>query len=131
MVHLKTPKPEDCMIKKIFGSSDFLAGAGLFSPTAAEKERPQAERNPNLAMAAMRARAGLAEIFADRLPSFEREMLAFLLRKAAELPAEQKIDAIEKRFGTLKGDARVRAEEQFAPPLTHSKSLTSPDSVSN
>src|SRR6267154_1254992 len=118
---LQKTQPRDTVIQQILGLSDFFTVAALISSTAADKERPQAERNPNLAMAAMRARAGLAEIFADRLPGFEREMLAFLLRKAAELPAEQKIDAIEKRFGTLKGDARVRAEEEFARAVTESK----------
>ena len=127
---LQKTQPRDTVIQQILGLSDFFTVAALISSTAADKERPQAERNPNLAMAAMRARAGLAEIFADRLPSFEREMLAFLLRKAAELPAEQKIDAIEKRFGTLKGDARVRAEEEFARAVIESKSLSTPESVS-
>jgi hypothetical protein len=32
----------------------------------------------------------------------------------AELPANQKIEPIEKRFGNLQGEARVRAEEDSA-----------------
>jgi hypothetical protein len=127
---LQKTQPRDTLIQQMLGLSDFFTVAALISATAADKEKPQPERNPNLAMAALRARAGLAEIFADRLPSFEREMLAFLLRKAAELPPEQKIDAIEKRFGNLKGDARVRAEEEFARAVTESKNLSTPESVS-
>jgi hypothetical protein len=125
---LKT-QPRDSLIQQIAGLSDFFAVAGLISPVAADKEKPQGERNPNLAMAAQRARAALSEIFADRIPGFEREMLAFLLRKAAELPPEQRIEAIEKRFGNLKGDARVSAEEEFARTVTESKNLNTPESV--
>src|SRR5882762_6099031 len=127
---LQKTQPRDTLVQQIAGLSDFFVVAGLISSVAAEKEKPQGERNPNLAMAIQRARAALAEIFADRIPGFEREMLAFLLRKAAELPPEQRIEAIEKRFGNLKGDARVTAEEEFARTVTESKNLNTPESVS-
>jgi hypothetical protein len=81
-------------------------------------------------MLALRARSALEEVFADRLPEFEREMLAFYLRKAAELPAGQKIPAVEKRFGKLSGKARIRAEEEFARTLTDSKNLNSAQGLS-
>src|SRR5438105_5585848 len=80
-------------------------------------------------MLAPRARAAVAEVFADRLPGYERQMLAFMLRKAAELPAGQKIDFIEKRFGNLSGDARVRAEEEFAAAVLESKKLSTPEAL--
>ena len=127
---LQKTQPRDTLIQQIAGLSDSFQVAGLISSAAADKEKPQAERNPNLAMGAQRARAALAEIFADRSPGSEREMLAFLLRKAAELPPEQKIEAIEKRFGNLKGEARVRAEEEFARAVTESKNLSTAESVS-
>ena len=126
---LQKTQPRDTLIPQIAGLSDFFVVAGLIGSAAAEKEKPQGERNPNLAMAVVRARAALVGIFADRIPGFEREMLAFLLRKAAELPPEQKIEAIEKRFGNLKGDARVSAEEEFARAVTESKNLNTPESV--
>ena len=56
-----------------------------------------------MAMLAVRARSAVAEVFAERVPGYDRQMLAFLLRKAAEVPAGQKIEPIEKRFGNLKG----------------------------
>ncbi len=46
-----------------------------------------------------------------------REVFKFLLRKAAELPADQKIAPIEKRFGSLQGEAREKAEDEFARKL--------------
>lgn len=126
---LKT-QPRDILIQQIAGISDFFAVAGLISSAAADKEKTQSERNPNLSMAVLRARAALPEIFAERMPGFDREMLTFLLRKAAELPPEQKIDTIEKRFGNLTGAARARAEEEFARAVTESKNLNTADSVS-
>jgi hypothetical protein len=127
---LQKTQPRDILIQQIAGLSDLFQVAGLISSAAADKEKPQGERNPNLAMGAQRARAALTEIFADRSPGSEREMLAFFLHKAAELPPEQKIEAIEKRFGNLKGDARVRAEEEFARAATESKNLSTAESVS-
>jgi hypothetical protein len=127
---LQKTQPRDIVIQQIAELGDFFAVAGLVSSAVADKEKPQAERNPNLEMVVMRARSALAEIFAERLPGFEREMLAFLLRKAAELPANQKIEPIEKRFGNLKGDARVRAEEEFARAATETKNLSTPESLS-
>lgn len=56
-------------------------------------------------------------------PEADREVLKFLLRRASELPAEQKIAAIEKRFGNLTGDARVRAEDEFARQAIENENL--------
>jgi len=127
---LQKTQPQDILVQQIGGISDFFAALGLITSAAADKEKPQAERNPNLGMAAVRARAAVADIFAERMPGFDRQMLAFLLRKAAELPPEQKIDAIEKRFGNLKGDDRVRAEEEFARTALESKNLSTAEAVS-
>ncbi|HWH79794.1 MAG TPA: S46 family peptidase, partial [Candidatus Binatus sp.] len=96
---------------------------------AADKEKPMGQRNPNVAMLGTRARAAVPEIFAERLPGYDRKILAFLLRKAAELPAGQKIEAIEKRFGNLKLSERIRAEEEFAAAVMDSKKLSNPESV--
>src|SRR5260221_4537935 len=127
---LQKTQPQDILVQEIGGISDFFAVLGLITSAAADKEKPQAERNPNLGMAALRARAAVADIFAERMPGFDRQMLAFLLRKAAELPPEQKIEAIERRFGNLKGDDRVRAEEEFARTALESKNLGSAEAVS-
>lgn len=43
-----------------------------------------------------------------------RELLKFFLARAANLPADQRIAQIEKRFGSLQGTARTRAEIEFA-----------------
>lgn len=82
-----------------------------------------------MAIFAQRARAAIPEALAGRLPGYDRQVLAFLLRKAAGLPASQKIEPIEKRFGSLKDDQRVRAEEQFAAAVAESKKLSTPESI--
>ena len=121
---LQKSQPRDSLVQQIGGLSDVFQIASLITAFAASKEKPEAERNPNLALVVQRARGALPEIFADRNTGLERQMLAFFLRKAAELPAGQKIDSIEKRFGTLKDDARVRAEEEFAAAVVESKTLS-------
>ena len=125
---LNKTQPRDTLIQQLAAVSDVFQIAGIISATAADKEKPQAERNPNLAILATRARGAVPEVFADRMPGYERRILAFLLRKAAELPPGQKIDAIEKRFGNLQGAARVHAEEEFASAVLESKKLSTPES---
>ncbi|HEY8205505.1 MAG TPA: S46 family peptidase, partial [Pyrinomonadaceae bacterium] len=127
---LQKTQPRDRIIQELATLSDVFEIAGLINSYAASKERPEAERNPNLALVVTRARAALPEIFAGRNVTLEREMLAFFLRKAAELPATQKIDAIEKRFGNLKDEARIRAEEDFARAVIDSKNLSTPEAFS-
>lgn len=92
---------------------------------AAEKEKPENQQNKQLLAQAARAKQIIAGIVSGRQPVLEREMLKFYLRKAAGLPEGQKIQAVEKRFGNLKGDARVRAEEDFARSITESKLFAS------
>ena len=57
-------------------------------------------------------------------PVANRENFKFLLRRAADLPAGQKIAAIEKRFGGLQGAARLTAEDEFARQAFEGDSLT-------
>ncbi|MDQ3820002.1 MAG: S46 family peptidase [Acidobacteriota bacterium] len=75
-------------------------------------------------------RAQLPAVLAERNPTAERELLTYLLRKADELPANQKIDFIEKRFGSLKGEARRRAEENFARDVVDNKRFSTAEGLS-
>ena len=126
---LNQTQPRDTLILQLNSVSDLFEIAGIIAASGADKEKPAAERNPGLANLLGRAKAALPEVFADRLPGYERQMLAFFLRKAADLPQGQKIPAIEKRFGNLQGDARIRAEEEFANAVFESKKFASPESV--
>lgn len=126
---LAKDQPRDTLIAQLAGASDLVSIASVAVALAADKEKPQAQRNPNTAMVGVRAKAAVAEVFSERIPGYDRSILAFLLRQAAELPAGQKIDAVEKRFGNLNGAERVRAEEEFASAVTESKKLSTPQSV--
>jgi hypothetical protein len=126
---LSKDQPRDTLIGQLAGASDLISIVSVAVAVAADKEKPAGQRNPNVAMLGTRARAAVPEVFAERLPGYDRKILAFLLRKAAELPAGQKIEAIEKRFGNLKMSERVRAEEEFAAAVMESKKLSNPESV--
>jgi len=121
----------DLLLQQIIGASDLLAIASFAQRAAAEKEKPDAERNPALGAAGIqRVRAQLPGVLAERNATAERELLAYLLRKADELPAGQKIEFIEKRFGNLQGDARRRAEEDFARSVVDSKKYSTAEGIS-
>src|SRR5947207_8020041 len=122
---LAKTQPRDTLIAQIAGLDDTFDLAGLVAAVAADKEQPLPQRNARLALVAMQVRAAVPGVVAERRPGFERRVLAFLLREAAELPAGQKIEPIEKRFGSLTGDARVRAEEEFARSVAESKNFSS------
>jgi hypothetical protein len=120
----------DLLVQQLAGLSDLFQILSLVNPVVADKQKPQGERDARLAMTALRARAALPEILTDRNGPSERAFLAFYLRKAAELPAGQKLDAAEKLFGKLQGEARVRAEDDFARAFAESKNFATADSVS-
>lgn len=126
---LNRTQPRDTLAQQIAGVSDTFEVAGIITGVAADKDRPQAERNPNIGAVAMQVRAGVPGILSERMPGFERRLLVSLLREAAELPPAQKIAAIEKRFGSLSGDARIRAEEDFARAAVESKNFSSAESI--
>lgn len=68
---------------------------------------------------------GLEESFKNRDSLLEREILKFFFRKAAELPAGQKIDAIDKLFGK----SGAEAEDAFARLVAENENFNSPDKI--
>jgi len=126
---LNQTQPRDTVAQQIAGLSDTFEVAGVIAAVAADKDKPQAERNPNLPLVAMQVRAGISGILSERNPGYERRQLISLLREAAALPPAQKIPAVEKRVGNLSGDARIRAEEDFARAVIESKNFSSAESV--
>ena len=120
----------DLLTQQMLGASDLLAIASFAQRVAADKEKPEAERNPALSAAVIqRVRAQLAGVVGKRNATAERELLTYLLRKADELPAGQKIDFAEKRFGNLQGEARRRAEEDFARAAIDSKRYSTAEGI--
>jgi hypothetical protein len=120
----------DLLIQQMFSASDLLGIAYFAQQIAVEKEKPEAERNPALSQQGIdRARSRIAPTLAGRNTTTERALLAYMLRKADELPNGQKIEAIEKRFGQLKGEARRRAEEDFAREVVDSRRFSTAEAL--
>lgn len=127
---LKTAQ-RDLLVSQLSDATGLLQIAFIAQQIAAEKEKPDADRNPALSPAlAQRARAAIPGIFAQRNPTVERELLVYLLQKADELPAGQKIDVLEKQFAGLQGEARRRAQEDFARAIVDSKRFGTPETLS-
>ena len=120
----------DLLIPQMFEASNLLGIAFTAQQIAVEKEKPGAASNPALSAAVQRQRERIGPALAERNTTVEREFLTYLFRKADELPAGQKIEPLEKRFAGLQGDARRRAEEDFARAVVDSKSFTTPESLS-
>ncbi|HEX8772866.1 MAG TPA: S46 family peptidase [Pyrinomonadaceae bacterium] len=122
----------DQVVQQMFAVTDLVGLAFLAEQFAINKERPEAERNPLFNNAwAERVKAQTGSILAARQPTVERELLTYLLRKADELPAGQKIEALEKRFGAQRGEARRRAEEDFARAVVDSKRFSTAEGLSS
>lgn len=120
----------DLLIQQMFQASDLLGMVFVAQQFAADKEKPETERSAVLSAAALaRAKSQVAPTLAARNASVEREMLLYMLRKADELPAGQKIDFIDRRFANLQGDARARAEEAFATSIVESKRFGTAEAV--
>ena len=127
---LLTTAQRDLIVGQLAQSSDLVGIASVAQQIAVEKEKPQAERNAALIASAQRIRPRIAPALAERNPTAEREVLTYLLEKADELPAGQKIEALEKRFGNLQGEARRRAEEDFARSIVDSKRFGTAETLS-
>ena len=124
-----TPE-RDLLIQQMFSASDLLGITFFAQQIAAEKEKPEAERNPALSGPGIeRAKARIEPTLTGRNPMVERAMLTYMLRKADELPAGQKIEFLEKRFGQLKGEARRRAEEDFAREVVDSRRFSTAEAL--
>ena len=119
----------DLLVVQLLQSSELLDIAFTAQDIAAARERPGGASAPAIAAALAKARERAKAALAERNLIVERELLTYLLRRAAELPEGQKIEAIEKRFGGLQGDARRRAEEDFARAIVDSKNFATAETV--
>ncbi len=106
-------------------STDLIQFVPLAYFAALERDKPEKDRDARILAQVMLVKQQAGNILSNRTVSYEREMLKYHLRKAAELPAGQKVQAIEKLFGNLSADARLRAEEDFARAVAESKLFSS------
>jgi hypothetical protein len=94
----------------------------MFAALAAlEREKPEAQRNPQIIGGAAQLKANLGESLKERESILDRDTLAFFLRRADALPANQRIAAFDKRFANLQGEARRKAQDDFVRVATEDK----------
>ena len=74
-------------------------------------------------------KAEIAAAFKDREPFLEREMLKYMLRALADVPANQKFAAAESAFGSSTGADRRKAEEEFAQAVAEGTEFDSPEKI--
>lgn len=72
--------------------------------------------------------AEVEEIYKNREPVVEREVLKFLFQAAAELPAEQRFQTLETLFNRFEGKERRLAEETLAESIAE-KDFNTPQKV--
>jgi hypothetical protein len=65
----------------------------------------------------------------EREPVVERELIKFFLKASADLPADQKFQAVETIFNRFEGKERRAAEETFAESIAESKDFDTPDEI--
>jgi len=119
----------DQVLLQILQASELVGLAFGAQTLAAARENADPSRKPGLAQATAQAQESAKATVADRNLIIERVMLTYLLEKAANLPASQKIPSLEKRFGSLSGEARRRAEADFARSIVESKKYATPETV--
>jgi hypothetical protein len=111
----------DAIIQQMGNASPVLGLA-----IAARRVSEQRQSNPQAADGqAQRARGQAGAALAERTPFVEVERVKWLLRRAAELPAGQRIEPLEARFANPDAAARLRAEDEAARAFAGSKNFAS------
>jgi len=73
-------------------------------------------------------KAEIQQVYASREPLVEQELIRYFLQAIANLPANQKFDAVEKIFSGQTGHVRREGEQTLAESIAM-KDFGSPDSV--
>lgn len=117
-------------LNNLFDSSDLINALHYAYARAVNRELPANERSPQysdqyLAQVAAQLSAGWNE----REPESEAKLLATALARVADLPADQKAQAIEKLFEGKSGKERRDAETEFARAAIQNSKFKSFDEV--
>ena len=74
-------------------------------------------------------RAEIETVFQTREPILEREVIKFFLKSLAELPANQKLQSVEKLFERFQGKERRAAEETIAESIAENEDFDTAQEV--
>jgi hypothetical protein len=117
------------VVQTLSGASVPLELASIAAQYAADREKPETQRDAGLARAVAVVKMRAGEILGNRNLTIERGELHYLLRQAAELPEGQRFDFIESTFAGKTGEARTEAEEAFARSMVENKDYNTGDKV--
>ncbi|HEX8265683.1 MAG TPA: S46 family peptidase [Pyrinomonadaceae bacterium] len=115
------PSQRSFMLQLLANGQSNWQIALLAALAALEREKPEAQRNPQIIGGAAQLKANLDESLKEREAILDRDTLAFFLRRADLLPANQRIAAFDKRFANLQGDARRKAQDDFVGVATEGR----------
>jgi hypothetical protein len=114
----------------LLNSGDFINAIGFAYMRAVDKEKPENERSPQFSDAVLpRVTGQLSQEWAERDLESESRMLATSLARLADLPADQKLPAVEKLFEGKSNKARRDAEIEFAKNTLGNSKYKSLDEV--
>jgi hypothetical protein len=74
-------------------------------------------------------RTEITNVYKEREPVLEREMIKYFLQAIADLPENQKFAPVENAFNRYQGKQRRAAEETFAEMLAEKEDFNTPDKI--
>ncbi len=102
----------------LFGSSQLLNGANFIHRWSIEKQKKEKDREPGFSDRNIERTKKQLEIGRDQIDiSSDKKLLTIMIDKAADLPEEQKIEAIQKFIGTKTGKERKEAANKFVEDI--------------
>lgn len=118
------------ILSGLLNTSDTLQLLSAASGRALDREKPEAERSPSHADAAIsQMKKAIPDVWKERDPQLERAFIEFFLAKADALSEGQKIESVEKLFAGKSGQERRKAESEFARRVLEDRHFQSADDV--
>ncbi len=115
---------------ELFDSGDLVNALNIAYLRATDKEKPAGERNPQLSDGAINQMVNqMSSGWGEREPAGEVGGLASALESLADLPGNQKFAFAETLFGNQTGEARRKAERDFADKVISDSKYKSFDEV--
>ncbi len=115
--HEKT-QLKDYFLARLGYTSDYIRLASTVYRWAVEREKPDAERERGYQNRdTINAKRRLVSAQINLVSDVDRLLTQFAIGKILALPADQKVEAIEKLFAGMTGDARDKAIEGYVDEL--------------
>ncbi|HEX9916949.1 MAG TPA: S46 family peptidase [candidate division Zixibacteria bacterium] len=114
----KTYRDKDFILSWMISYCDFLGLASTINKWSIEKQKQDMEREPEyMDREIPQTRKNLENAQINLVPSCDKKILAYFLKKAHELPPGQKIEVVEKLFENKKGSPQDQVISDFVSYL--------------